>query len=379
MFKVLEDPSTRTVLMRAGIDSVRDFGIDRVSASDVITRAGVSRPTFYSYFGDVPGMLADTWVAAGGYWFDVIARGAHDDWLLASSLHSALCEMLLVAPRTPELLEVMQRDLDATWTAMTREGQAGLARHCWTLGLVLGTQASLPVLPDAKNALDVIPLVASMPNSWKGGPRRRSIPETDIPSVSSPAVASADEVTATLLESSIDVVSRSGVEKASMSRICRAARVTTGSAKPRFDSTHDLLVQGFDRAMEAVVAQNLAEYGVAAMGSRPWDAFAAFTVSGLHPSRTRWRRYRQEMHVAARVDQPLARHLRKSFRATNAALAESLAALGIPQAGIDLSILLNHVLALGFGMLSDLGLPVASVKHLLVTDWLEKSTGLTFD
>lgn len=375
--EALDTDSSRASLLRAGIDAIVDLGIDNVSASDVISRAGVSRPTFYSYFDDVNGLWADIWIEVGLAWLKSLAEADTGQSEPSSAAHTALTEMLLVAPRIPELTEVVLRDVREVWSGASVEGNASLARACWNIGIALGMQASQPILPGASMLHLAITLVSGMPDDWSSSGRSRPDTRASIPRVSAPTVEETDDVVTRLLESSIDVVARSGVEKASLSRVCRAARLTTGAARPRFSSTRELVLRGFDRMIASVLDQNMAEYGTASMGTHPWDAFAAFTVSGLHPSRERWRRYRQEMHVAARVDADIAGHLSASFGEVNARLASSLLELGIDKRGVELSILLNHVLAVGFGALDAMGLPVRDVDHLAVTAWLERETGLS--
>jgi len=57
------------------------------------------------------------------------------------------------------------------------------------------------------------------------------------PNVYEPSFADDDQVTARLIAATVRVVGNSGAAKASMTRVCRAAGVTTGSAKPRFSHT----------------------------------------------------------------------------------------------------------------------------------------------
>lgn len=368
---------SRLQLIRAVIAGVADLGIDRISASDVIKRAGVSRPTFYSYFDDISGLLAETWIEFGSPWFEALGRGEHP--AVDGEVHLALTEILLIAPRVSELLEVVQPDLLNMWTSVEKQSEVALVRYCWCLGLAIGVETARFVLPDASSIQAIGPIVAGMPNDWVGRQVLREVRIEGIPQVSEADAVADDEILTRLLDASIDVVIRAGVERASLSRICRAARLTTGAARPRFPSLHELVIQGFDRMIASVVSENMSEYGTARMGTRPWDAFAAFTISGLQPSRTRWRRYRQELHVAARVDSGLKQHLRSSFESSNRALATSLIELSIDPVGVELSILLNHVLALGFGSLSALGLDVVNVNHFTATDWLEDQTGLTMD
>lgn len=374
---LLNDGSTYATLIRAGVDVALKKGIDNVAVSDVIARAKVSRPTFYSYFDDVPSLWAELWVAVGNAWFSALTSVGSDDELFKSKEHAVLTEVFLVAPRVPELLEVMQADLSAMWSSIREGGETSEARQCWNIGLALGATTGSHILTESAQMLPVIDIVSRMPNSWTGTQRKTARNSKAIPIVTAPRVDDVDDVSTRLLEASVSVVAHAGVSRASMTRIARAARVTTGSSRPRFPALSELILRGFDRMIDSVVSENMTGYDTAAMGTRPWDAFSSFTISGLHPSRSKWRRYRQEMHVAARVDSRLASHLRRSFTETNGRLHNSLVALQIDRQGAQLAIMLNHVLAVGFGAMVAMDLPVANVNHFIVSDWLEAETGLS--
>lgn len=379
VFQALEGKSSRHALIRAGIQTGALLGIDKVSVAHVIVQADVSRPTFYSYFDDVNSLWAETWIEVGALWLQSLADPDIQTLQLTDSTQVFLTEMFLAAPRIPELMEVMRSDLFNLWRKMEREGDVAIARQCWNIGLAIGITSAVSVLPTVSAMTPVIEIVSAMPNEWNKFGNKRAQDVNVIPRVSEPIISEEDEVTSRLLDASIDVVARAGLEQASLTRVCRAARVTTGSARPRFESTQELVLQGFDRMIASVVGENISEYETATMGTNPWDAFAAFTISGLHSSRRKWRQYRQEMHIAARVNPEIAQHLNASFSAVNKKLADSLAELNIDQRGIDLSILLNHVLAIGFGALSAVEYHIENVNHFAVTAWLEQQTGLSMN
>lgn len=366
--------STCHLLLRAGIESICDRGVDRLTASQVIARAGVSRPTFYSYFGDVTELLAEIWLYCGAQWLDALTSPDADSSVLDTSMHVALTELVIIAPRTPEVLEVMKPDIISLIDKISSNGDAAFARQIWNIGLLMGLQTAFSVLPDVKGIMPLLPVVAEMPDSWSGRSGRQKNLVIPLPPVSEPRFSEDDSVSDLLLRASVDVVAVGGVERASLQRICRVARLTTGAAKPRFTSNTELLLKGFDHMMDAVVNQNIGQFKSMLSQVKPWDSFAAYTVAGLDSSRSRWRRYRQEMFLAARHDVDLANHMRESFDKANSGLLEKSNEFAINAEGALVAIMFNSALALGFGILADVGVPVREAKHQLVTDWINERT-----
>ena len=55
---MVEPGQTRDSIIDAGIEAVSLFGLNKLSMSDVATRAGISRPTLYKYFGSKDELVA---------------------------------------------------------------------------------------------------------------------------------------------------------------------------------------------------------------------------------------------------------------------------------------------------------------------------------
>ena len=61
----------------AAVVAIGETGIDRLSVSRIAALAGASRPTFYAYFGEVGGLLAELWLARGATF---LAHNYHPSW-----------------------------------------------------------------------------------------------------------------------------------------------------------------------------------------------------------------------------------------------------------------------------------------------------------
>jgi AcrR family transcriptional regulator len=232
----LDGPRSRRQLLTAGINSVAELGIDQATASDIIARAEVSRPTFYSYFDDVPGLMAECWISGGNQWFEALLWDHLPEGFEESNEHKAFIDTLMSATRTPELAEVVLPSMATHWERLSHCSDSEQVRRLWALATRLGVAASEVVMPEVKTLGTFISGLEMIPSNFEATKDNIEALYAVEPMVSEPQVADPDEVTSNLIQAVVRVVSNSGVAKASMTRVCRAAHVTTGSAKPRLFS-----------------------------------------------------------------------------------------------------------------------------------------------
>jgi AcrR family transcriptional regulator len=88
-------------LLLSGISAVAAKGVDHTNVSDVAAISGVSRPTFYTYFGDMNGFYAEVWLRYGREWLDA---QLDENPNLAEDIDQAVLEIFAVARRVPEVL-----------------------------------------------------------------------------------------------------------------------------------------------------------------------------------------------------------------------------------------------------------------------------------
>lgn len=354
-------------LLLAGIDSVADLGIDQVTAAVVIARAGVSRPTFYSYFDDIADLMAECWIQGGATWFDTLLWGRLPEGIDVTSEHRAYMDMLMAASRTPALADVILPDMATHWERIQTQSDAEQVRLLWTLGTLLGIYATEFVMPSVRSLHSFVEGMRLLPSDI--------IPDQEIvdllnhvePIVSEPLLSEGgDAIRRRLINAVIQVVSRSGVANTSMTRVCRAARVTTGAAKPRFTSLADLMSSGYDHAIAEVANQNVSQSEQVFGGVSPIMAYTRLVISALSPSRRSWRRYRQEMHLASRVNEAVREQMASSTAEVNKVLVDTLRASNVDESIIDISIQVNLVHSVGFSLIDDLGIPIRNVNHAVV-------------
>lgn len=362
----IEGPRSRGALLTAGIASVAELGIDQATASDIIGKAGVSRPTFYSYFDDVPGLMADCWVFGGRKWFEDLLWSTLPEGFEKTNEHLVYVDILMSASRTPELSEVVQPTVQEHWARLADCSESEQVRRVWTTATRLGMTASVPVMPSVMTLDKFVAGLALIPDGLGAAPEHVAAVRTGEPLVTEPALPDPDDVTARLIRAVVRVVSASGVAKASMTRVCRAAGVTTGSAKPRFASMADLMARGYDYAVLEVARQNTEQADTVFGGVTPVQAYIRLVNSSLHPNRRSWRRYRQEMHLAARVNETVRTQMTDSIQRVNEVLVSSLRTSGVDESIIDVSIRLNQAQSVGFSLLDDLGFPVRGINNAII-------------
>lgn len=362
----IEGPRSRHALLTAGINSVAELGIDQATASDIIARAKVSRPTFYSYFDDVPGLMADCWVAGGSKWFDTLLWDHLPDGFEDSNEHKAFIDLLMSASRTPELAEIVLPAMAQHCERLSQCTPAEQVRYLWVLATRLGISTSEVVLPEVRTLGKFISALEFIPSDFVATQDNIDALRAVEPVVHDPELADPDQVTSNLIQAVVRVVSNSGVAKASMTRVCRAAHVTTGSAKPRFPTMADLMSRGYEYAVMEVARQNVEQAEMVFGGVTPIQAYARLVLSSLHPARKSWRRYRQEMHLSARVNQAISQQMSDGINRVNQVLMDSLRKSGVDESIVHISILINQAQSVGFSLLDDLGFPVRVLDHAII-------------
>lgn len=364
------DSSNRGRLLQAALDQIDRIGIDSITASDLIGQAGVSRSTLYSYFGDVLGVIAEVWAECGAEWLRSVIdhpTGANRD----RSIDGAMVSLLCTSRRAPLLHEVVQPDVDALWADLATRGPIGQMKAIWLLAALIGTELTVPIMPEASVVEGLTALVAAMPENVTQlvGPLDEAL-QTDGPTTHSPVLLPDDSVTARLTKAAVEVVASSGLEAASMMRVCRVARLSTGAATPRFAGLRALHERAFAEANAEVIRSNAEQFARFVNVLSPPDVNALYVRSSLSESRRLWRNYRRELHLAARHDADLATMMRTAFSDSNRSLRNALARSEAPAVVIDVAIMFNQVYSVGLGAVADLGLPIDGFDHRVVVRWL---------
>lgn len=359
--KFLTRTTSEGRLLRAAVDVIDREGIDGASVGKVSAAAELTRPTFYAYFESMSGLLATVWMELGPAWLATMSdlSSTTDQMDPAQQrLHRALLEVLAIAHRNAELLEVVQPTVAVWWESVASQGQFHAEKVAWLVSQRIGAAITAPIDPDATSSGVLELVLAALPEA-STMPDGRDL-SFDAPSLNTFDPAGADEDSERLVLAAINVIARSGVRGASMARIARRAQVSTGAIYPRFPSIDDVIERSFEHAVRAVVADNFDR--VREAGS-PFD-YGVVILAGLSPSRRTWRDYRIEIHLEARNNPSLATRLAGSIREANVLLVNSSKFLrGMPEQIASPLAYLIHCLGIGLSVLQNAGVPVGGLDH----------------
>lgn len=352
-------------LLMAGVAAISDRGIDHVSVSDVASISGVSRPTFYTYFGDLNGFYAEIWLRFGQEWLSAqVDSGAS----ISDELNQSVLEIFAASRRIPEVYEVVQPDFEAWWKGQTHGEAVAELRLVWQLGFKLGYDISKKVTPKSELGLPIVALT-HLPDDVMSNPAMKGLGSMDgvqLPPMDGLTLV-AGTVEENLTRAAIEVIASSGVVAASMTRIARRARVSTGSVYPRFKNSESLVQTSFNAAIEGIVAKNLEVADSAGLGI---DAYAFTVNAGYGDQRKTWRNFRTEMHLEAAHNPELARFMEKGFEITAGFLEDSFKKVGVPVSFTRPLSWYLHSHAIGISLIYNLMPSINAHDNRIMARWM---------
>lgn len=332
-------------LLVSGVQAIAEKGLDYVNVMDVTTRSEVSRPTFYTYFGDMNGFFAEIWIHYGRDWLD---SQLNPNINIHPAVDQALLEIFAAARRIPELFEVVQPESQRWWHEQFGGDSAAKQNASWFIGARIGYKISKGV--SAKGALSeaILPML-NISNEELDSPIMAGLGRPDVLPVKMSGIQFEDSgIEDSLTHAAVEVVAKSGVAAASMTRIARRARVSTGSVYPRFKNSESLIQSSFHKAIRDIVSGNLSVIESSGPGV---DQYGLAVNTGFGAERETWRNYRIEMHLAAAHDFALARFLEPGFEETATLLRDSAVRMGVGEDEATALAWFMHVHAIGVSML----------------------------
>lgn len=351
-------------LLLAGIEAVARFGVDRVTVADVIKISGHSRPTFYSYFGDIKGMLAEIWIRFGRGMLDsqLYEVGTEVDPLVRNlNLESSLLQIMCASHRIPELQEILVPDYADWWKQATKGNHYIELKLGWTLAIKIGIALSTHIDAQHQLAAMVLPALRTMPDNLDGSPLLAGLGDFPPFPEANSVIVEAETTEDAIMNATVEVVANSGVAAASVARIARKSRVSTGSIYPRFTTGRDLVEKSFDRAIADIVRGNLEQAGTVGLGT---DQYGLTIRAGFGNNRRVWRNYRIEMVLASMHDEGIRSKMLPGFETTRQQLVDGIS--GVPEYNAELAQPLSYlmqVLGLGLSLLHNAGIPLAELDH----------------
>lgn len=353
-------------LLLAGITAIAESGIDKVTVSELTEISGVSRPTFYTYFGDIHGFFAEMWLHYGITWLNhqvgkgnLVALGIAGE-VESRNFDDALLEIFVAARRIPELREVVEPDIAKWWQEQTAQKSGRELNLAWTLSVIIGEKLSRTVSKKASMALAFLHTF-DIEDHWETNPRFADLKDTPKTSIElAPLDLEGETVESSLAAAAVAVIAGAGVASASLTRVARRARLSTGSVYPRFKNIEILIENSFARVMENLINANIQ---LAKRHGRTLESYGQFVNAGLLPGRKLWRNFRSEMHLNALHNQEIARIMAPAFTATAQQLQADIAREHVPEELAEAASWMMHDQAIGISVLYALLPRIAELDH----------------
>jgi len=124
--------------------------------------------------------------------------------------------------------------------------------------------------------------------------------------------------------------------------------------------------RGYLYAIIEVSRQNASQSDEVFGDVSPIVAYVRLVIASLHPSRKMWRRYRQEMHLAARINSLIAQDMQKGRTSVSQVLSDILRSSNVSESIVEISILVNQAQSVGFSLLDDLGMQIRDMNHAII-------------
>ena len=352
-------------LLLAGISAVAGKGIDHTNVSDVASTSGVSRPTFYTYFGDMNGFYAEVWLRYGQEWLDAQLDGAES---LDESIDQVLLEIFSASRRIPEVFEVVQPDFERWWGEQTNGDDLAQQRLVWKLGFKLGYKLGKRITPKAELGLPIVGFL-EIPDDAMSLPFLAGLGKVtpDLLPPMAGLTLDDDSVESKLTMAAIEVIATSGVAAASMTRIARRARVSTGTVYPRFKNAELLVQSSFTAAIANIVGKNVQIVAERGLGI---DEYALTVNAGYGENRKVWRNFRTEMHIEAAHNPELAAFMVPGFEKAAKFLEDSFTEFGLPAPLVAAIAWFLHSHAIGISLIYNVLPSVDAIDYRIMARWM---------
>jgi AcrR family transcriptional regulator len=343
---------TRDQFLSLAVSSISEHGVSGISISGLSTASGMTRPTFYSHFGDMDGLIAELWLERAEEWI-LLMTAADENFDYRAELVTSLTEVFLHCHRNVHLKEivapVLQRTLEKRFP-----GPAEYSVALWRMANRIGVVATARVWPAVAAAMVLDEYLEGLHTSVihldlsTEGP----LPEIEIPEVPG--------LSPKIVEAVLTIVQSSGVEGLSMLRLGRVLRVTTGYLYPRIHNLAGVVGSCYQVVQDAAVKQNLALWSKLRLSP---EGFARFIVGSVGSTRLHWRNFRSEVLIAAAHNPVLAASVTISMESFHHSITRRTAALLFPRELVSQVALLVHTLLFGFTALHNAGIEVRGLAH----------------
>lgn len=341
-----QSEGTRKALSEEVLTEVLERGVDDVSVSALCLAVNISRPTFYSRYGNVDGLLAEVFIDRSSAWLDALTAETLDQSVEAVGLATIMAS----ARRKPELAEVVQPIIAQWWADTTTRMPEGPLS--WLIANRLGVLLTAELQPQVVETLAMDSLFFALMAERES---------TEPPALSSSLTLDPITLDDPVLDAAFSVIAFAGYHGTSMSRVARSIRVTTGALYPHFESSKMLVNEVYRQAQARVVESNAAIWRDLELTI---ENFGQFVLEGLGPSRSRWRALRLETLLAGDGFGEVRQVAKEALDQMAHNLDPVVEHAQVPEFARPAVRYVFHTLGVGFGVLHDVGLPVDAIDHL---------------
>lgn len=314
-------------------NAIRTVGIDQMALTRVAADAGFSSGVIYARCDDRSELVVLAWEKS--FWpmlsemmtllIDAVVSQSSENiekiselFQLATSpdavpdLGSAM-EIIVSSRRDEVIAEVIQRDICGLLEDFGVGPSTDGANRQTTVSAI-STLFGAALLNSAYNSVGIAPIDPSIlfglfsrsvktvtKPSRKSGPVKKTVPY-EFPTTH-------DDIRDALISASEYVISRSGVHRATVSRIARRAGVSVGAIYGLYENKDSLVSDCLDVLFPPQSFQDAKDWARVFTAENQRDMVTEILTSYMSPSFRQWRQFRLECLVAARHSPEIARQL----------------------------------------------------------------------
>ena len=313
--------------------AIRTVGVDQMALTRVAADAGFSsgviyarcddrselvvlawEKSFWPMLSEIMTLLIDAVVSQSSHNIEKISQLFQDATMpdAVPDLGSAM-EIIVSARRDEVIAEVIQRDiaglLDDFGVGPSTDGanrQAVVSAICTLFGAALlnsayNTVTVAPIDPTALFELFSNSIKTVTKPSRKSGPTRKTTPY-EFPTTH-------DDIRDALISASEYVIARSGVHRATVSRIARRAGVSVGAIYGLYENKDSLVSDCLDVLFPPQSIQDAKDWARVFTADNQRDIVTEILTTYMSTSYRQWRQFRLECLIAARHSTEIAHQL----------------------------------------------------------------------
>lgn len=302
----------------AAIDVANHIGLQHLRFGHIVEETGLTTGALYSRFADHNDLLATLWIDrlrdpfvkllqdAMAAFDSEDSQAVHD---LAERLHKlskvewAAIEAVIIAPRIPELDEIVTEDVVECLATLGLTPQfSGNDVH----GIKVITVISLMFACAFNSFIDkgvddwksIFVLHRYVINDLKVANSQKTLAHGPLPVNAD----TDDQLRNTLINATAEVIARSGIDGATLARIARRARMTSGAVYTLYETKDELITDAIKVLMSAAHSDTTSLVQESkAVGDTFTSTMQVYSLA-FDPTRRSFRRFRLEVLTSARTD-----------------------------------------------------------------------------